>query len=467
MNRPGDSSSTPTAPTAPELVGVTRHLHLGQLIAGRYEVRAHLGSGRTGVVYRVHDRDLSEDIALKVLHPELAEQPRELERFRRGVRLARKIAHPNVCRVFDLGEVDGLVFVTMELLPGETLRARIAAGAGSLSERLRLFKYTACGLAAVHAEGILHGDIRPEKVLVREDGTTVVSDLGFAMAPDEIMRFTRYAGSAVYMSPEQLRGEPLNVRSDVFALGLLGYELVTGERPFGKLTPAVVMSATLRDDPVALEIEGLPEWLAFDISRLLSDALAKKSRKRPNAAAMANAVASVLQDIDSIASAASVPKRSVSPVASARYRSERASLLMAWRNQAVGFVVTWLFFDSPTLWWRMRARAIIVALTAPACLLCLWEGAEVFQLRKDGPLCAPLVDPLLGDGRFRIRVTVVTLTPCARFASIFGAPLTPPQPGKFATSLQSTNLPPHGTVGDWRTPPKRKSMDPSGQVLVE
>jgi serine/threonine-protein kinase len=276
---------------------VARHLKPGHIVAGRYEVRGQLGAGGMGTVYRVHDRSLSEDVALKVLRLDLASDPRSLERFRQEIRLARKISHPNVCRVFDLDTADSIVFLTMELVNGETLRSRIAKAVDPLHERLRLFEQIARGLAAVHSQGIIHRDIKPENVLVRADGAAVVVDFGLAVLSDEASspgRSGLLAGTPLYMSPEQLRGEALDTRSDVFALGLLGYELLTGKRPFGGGPQAVATTAILRDSPEPPVVPGLDSGLARSLTELLLLALAKdKAERWPSATALADAIAEV------------------------------------------------------------------------------------------------------------------------------------------------------------------------------
>jgi serine/threonine-protein kinase len=298
MARSDDDTSVSRASGAPDTVEASGHrLARQQFIAGRYEVLAPLGSGHAGTVYRVRDHALFEDIALKVLRPELFKDPRAVRRFRKEVRLARKIAHPNVCRVFDAGESDGLAFLTMELLPGETLRSRIAAGVLSLSERLQLFEQTARGLAAVHAEGVLHRDLKPENVLLRKDGNAVVSDFGFAIMPDDTRSFISFTGMPLYTSPEQLRCELPDSRSDVFALGIMGHELLTGTHPFGGGPPALIMSAILRDAPASLEMSDAPESLTVDLAALLQGAMAKDRAGRPSAAVVADTLAGLRKSI--------------------------------------------------------------------------------------------------------------------------------------------------------------------------
>src|SRR5262249_909984 len=160
----------------------------------------------------------------------------------------RKITHPSVCRVFDFGEVDGLRYLTMELVEGRTLRALLREGRLGGERALAILEHVAAGLGAAHAQGIVHRDLKPENRIGRPDGRAGVMDSGLARRPvGEGDTSTEVAGTPAYMSPEQLRGEALNLRSDVFSLGILAFELLSGEPPFGRGAPAVVASAILRD----------------------------------------------------------------------------------------------------------------------------------------------------------------------------------------------------------------------------
>ena len=225
-------SGLPTAPNAPNIRHVDdgELLRPGQIIAGRYQVRERLGRGGMGAVWRVHDQTLDEDVALKVILPDRMGDPGALARFRDEVKIARKITHNNVCRVFDIGESDNLAFLTMELVEGTTLRKFIANGPIETNSIPDMLRQIIAGVAAAHAHGIIHRDIKPENVLVRVDGRCVVADFGLAYRPDT-QKNDVIAGTPAYMSPEQLHGEPLDVRSDVFALGLLAFELLSGHGP--------------------------------------------------------------------------------------------------------------------------------------------------------------------------------------------------------------------------------------------
>jgi serine/threonine-protein kinase len=253
----------------------------GRLVAGRYEIRARLGAGGMGSVWRAYDRELEEEVALKVLLPERLHDLTMLEHLRREVKLARRITHPNVCRVFDYGEDGELRFLTMELIEGRTLRALLAAGALGPREALGALGQIADGLAAVHARGIIHRDLKPENVIVRSTGQAVVADFGLARAPlADQLGANDMAGTPAYMSPEQLRGEPLDARSDIFTLGLLAFEMLTGRSPFEGGSSVTKSRAILRAPPESLVVPALPGGFVRELDRVLARALAKAPADR-------------------------------------------------------------------------------------------------------------------------------------------------------------------------------------------
>ncbi|MGK3987321.1 protein kinase [Sorangium sp. So ce136] len=294
--------SAPTAPDAPRVLGtpIGADLAPGDVIAGRYEVRSRLGAGGMGSVWRALDRAVEEEIAVKVLLADWSSEPVMVTRFRRELKLARKISHPNVCRVFDLGEADGLRFLTMELVEGQTLRAVLLEGALEPRRALSLLQQVTSGLAAAHDQGIIHRDLKPENVLVRRDGQAIVADFGLARgALAQASTVGSIAGTPAYMSPEQLRGEPLGPASDIFALGILGFELLTGRSPFGSGAPATVVSAILRDAPQRLEVPALPAGAVRALEALLARAMAKRPEERfPSAGGFGAALAAVIADLD-------------------------------------------------------------------------------------------------------------------------------------------------------------------------
>jgi len=206
-----------------------------QIIAGRYEILSLLGAGGMGTVYRVRDRVLDELVALKMVRRELLDSPGILERFRREAKLARRVTHRNVARVFDVGEGEGERFLTMELIDGEPLSAVLAReGALPLGRASEIASDVAAGLACAHAAGVVHRDLKPDNVILARDGRAVVSDFGIARAflgsagPSDTKGFL--VGTPAYMAPEQVEGrDDIDHRADIYAMGALLYEMFTGE----------------------------------------------------------------------------------------------------------------------------------------------------------------------------------------------------------------------------------------------
>ncbi len=229
---------TPVAPLRPGLAS-------GEVLAGRYAVLRMLGSGGMGDVYAVHDRELEEDVALKLLRATLSEDASYRQRLRSEVRLARRVSHPNVCRVHDLGQHREHLFVTMELVRGRTLRAILRdqqAGTAPpmpLAAVVDVIVQLSSALAAAHRAGVLHRDVKPDNLMV-DDGRAVLTDFGVASLAGE--GSTRVVvGTPAYVAPEVLRGEPFDHRCDVFATAVVAYELIAGALPF----PARTMQEAL------------------------------------------------------------------------------------------------------------------------------------------------------------------------------------------------------------------------------
>jgi serine/threonine protein kinase len=208
-------------------------LERGTVLAGRYQVETYVGKGGSGVVLRAFDRITQAPVALKVLSQELASDPHWGERFSRELRLGRQIQHPNVCRVFDIGESDGHRFLSMELATKGTLRAAVRADAPPrpFAEKVADARALVSGLAALHAAGIIHRDVKPENLLRMEDGRIVLSDFGLATNPAQTAAVTVLVGTPSYMAPEIVMGDPASFRSDVWALGVTMHEILFGKRP--------------------------------------------------------------------------------------------------------------------------------------------------------------------------------------------------------------------------------------------
>ncbi len=229
------------------------------LLSGRYELIALLGQGGMGSVYRAHDRELGEDVALKVIHADIADSAGTLDRFRQEVKLARRVTHRSIARMFDIGEDRGMRFLTMEYIDGESVSQRLARqGRLTVREALDLGRALGEGLAAAHAAGVVHRDLKPDNVLLGRDGRVVITDFGIArvLASSDATSRTlgRVVGTPAYMAPEQVEaGGHIDGRTDLYALGLLLFEALVGERAFpGEELMVVVMARMLGPAPTVL-----------------------------------------------------------------------------------------------------------------------------------------------------------------------------------------------------------------------
>jgi serine/threonine-protein kinase len=205
----------------------------GTLINDRYRIRNRLGAGAMGEVYLAEDLTLDQEVALKFLPEALGDDPGKQQRFLQEVRLARQVAHPNVCRVYDVGEVDGQLFLSMEYVTGRDL-ASVLRSIGRFPEEkaLDVARQLCAGLAALHDRGVLHRDLKPANVMLDDDGRLRITDFGLAGVATEISGADVRSGTPLYMAPEQLEGREVTERSDIYALGLLLYEIFSGRRAY-------------------------------------------------------------------------------------------------------------------------------------------------------------------------------------------------------------------------------------------
>jgi serine/threonine-protein kinase len=207
----------------------------GRLLAGRYRIIALLGKGGMGEVYRADDLTLGQAVALKFLPDDAARDQGLLERFKNEVRIARRVSHPNVCRVYDVGDVEDHNFFTMEYVDGEDL-ASLLRRIGRLPEdkALDIARQLCAGLAAAHTKGVLHRDLKPANIMLDGRGQAVITDFGLAGIADQIQGAEVRSGTPAYMAPEQLAGKEVSTRSDIYSLGLVLYEIFTGKRAFAE-----------------------------------------------------------------------------------------------------------------------------------------------------------------------------------------------------------------------------------------
>jgi serine/threonine protein kinase/Flp pilus assembly protein TadD len=262
-----------------------KELTTGSTFAGRYQVIEELGHGGMGRVYKVFDTDIREKIALKLLRPEMALDKETVERFSNELKLARKISHRNVCRMFDLGKAEGTTFITMEFVPGEDLKKFIRkSGQLGAGRSVSIAKQVCEGLAEAHHLGVVHRDLKPQNIMVDEDGNARIMDFGIARS----LRGKGITGAGVmigtpeYMSPEQVEGKEVDERTDVYSLGVILFEMVTGHVPFEGDTPftiGVKHKSERPRNPRELNTQ-LPE----DLSRVILRCLEKDKANRYQAA---------------------------------------------------------------------------------------------------------------------------------------------------------------------------------------
>jgi CheY-like chemotaxis protein/tRNA A-37 threonylcarbamoyl transferase component Bud32 len=251
-------------------------LPVGHLLAGRYEIELLVGVGAMGTVYRAHDRELTETVAVKVLRPELLSDRMVLERFKAEVRLARRISHPSVVRTHDFGESDGVHYLTMEYVEGLTARALLdSRGRLGVAAVMALAAQLTRALEAAHAQGVIHRDIKPQNLLLDSHGALKVMDFGVSRLTDSATASAEAGmliGTPDYMAPEQLLGEEIDARADLYATGVVLFECLTGRLPFRADSLVAKIAKVLGDDPppVAISDGEIPPALSALVTKLLA-----------------------------------------------------------------------------------------------------------------------------------------------------------------------------------------------------
>jgi predicted Ser/Thr protein kinase len=287
---PTDAMPQATTPT-PSGSSDEGRFPAGTVLAERYRIIGLLGQGGMGEVYRASDLKLGQPVALKFLPQSTAKNQQLLARFHAEVRIARQVSHPNVCRVYDIGEVDGSTFLSMEYVDGEDLRSllrRIGRLPGD--KAIEIARKLCAGLAAAHDKGVLHRDLKPANIMIDGRGQVLITDFGLAAVAGQLDGSNVRDGTPAYMAPEQLAGKEVSVRSDVYALGLVLHEMFTGKRVFergsARTTPTSVTSLAKDIDPL--------------VERVILRCLDVDTHKRP---ASALAVAAALPGGDPLAAA--------------------------------------------------------------------------------------------------------------------------------------------------------------------
>ena len=249
-------------------------LQPGSTLGGRYEILDQLGEGGMGAVYKARDTAVDRLIALKLIRPDLAGNPAILQRFTQELVLARQVTHRNVVRIYDLGEADGLKFITMEYVEGKDLRSMLREqGKFAVPEAVSITEQILAGLQAAHAEGVIHRDLKPGNIMRDPQGRIVVMDFGLARTQggDGMTQTGMMVGTMEYMSPEQAQAQPVDVRSDLYTVGLIVYELLSGNTPFkaDSALASLLKRTQERAVPVSQVEQSVPKQLSTIVSKCL------------------------------------------------------------------------------------------------------------------------------------------------------------------------------------------------------
>src|SRR3984893_17952654 len=270
----GTSVRTPSGPRSYVTSFQNVVLQVGDILGGRYEILALLGEGGMGAVYKASDREVDRVVALKLIRPEMASNPAILARFKQELLTAHQVTHKNVIRIYDLSEADGVKFITMEFVEGEDLRGLMQKKEKlSWEEVVEIIQQTCRALEAAHSAGIIHRDLKPQNIMRDKAGRILVMDFGLArtLEGEGMTQTGALVGPMDYMSPEQAMGKDLDQRSDLFALGLIFYELLTGKMPYkaDSAVPSLLKRTKKRAAPVSSHDAAIPRPLSNIVGKCM------------------------------------------------------------------------------------------------------------------------------------------------------------------------------------------------------
>jgi serine/threonine protein kinase/tetratricopeptide (TPR) repeat protein len=303
-----------------------------------YRIVEKLGAGGMGVVYKAEDLTLGRTVALKFLPPELTQQSEARERFVHEARAASALEHANICSIHEIGEHDGQTFIVMGCYEGEILKMKIGRGPLPIEEAVAIARQVAQGLAKAHEAGIVHRDIKPANIIVTSDGLVKILDFGLAKIAGRTLltKSGSTLGTAAYMSPEQARGDPVDLRTDIWSLGVILYEMLTGRRPFDNEYEQALVYTILNQDPKSVQEmrPEVPEGLAKIVRRTLS----KEQERRYQTAA------ELISDLELFSHGAELSKQT------RRIPSKRRTLIISGAAgvAAIAVIVVFFFFHSRT-----------------------------------------------------------------------------------------------------------------------
>ena len=456
---------------------------------GPYKIIALIGAGGMGEVYRAHDTRLRRDVALKVLQESLTADSDRLRRFEQEARAVAALNHPNIVSVFDVGATEKLHYIVTELIDGETLRQRIPPQGMNPRKAIDLAVQLANGLAAAHDQGIAHRDLKPENILISKDGRLKILDFGLAkLVRNEAQSETvdgmtgahtsagMVLGTAGYMSPEQVRGEPADMLSDIFSFGSILYEMVSGQRAFKKNTNAETMTAILHEEPQELssKIGAMPPAL----ERIVRHCMEKQPRQRFQSAR------DIAFDLESLSSVSGTTG-SAPTVAGKKNAAWIRPAMIATAALAVGLIGgTWLHPSVPELQPRLhrvtfsRLTILGARFTPDGNLIygASLEGkpTELFFAQRGSVESRPIGMPatnilaVASNGELAVQSNPASSQGFAFTGMLARAPQTGGAPRPIAEAVEYADWAPDGTMAVVRRVGGKVRLEyPLGKILYE
>jgi len=332
------------------LVTPSTGVTLGSLLAGKYHILEEIGHGGMGIVYKAEDMKLKRAVALKFLPPELSSNAEARERFLQEARAAAALSHPNICTIHEVDESEDKPFIAMEYVEGENLREKIRKGLLPVEEVLAITTEVAEGLEKAHQKGIVHRDIKSANIMVTESGQAKIMDFGLAKLCGGTA-FTKEGatlGTVAYMSPEQAQGEKVDGRTDIWSLGVVLYEMLTGELPFKGEREVSILYSIVHEEPKALKDKRPP--IPMELQRVIEKALAKNSDSRYRTAA------AMLRDLQGYRDALKMESAGVFNLHSflKRFRRPAVAIPSAIVLIAIAAVVAWLLHHQAKIRWAQE-----------------------------------------------------------------------------------------------------------------
>ncbi len=352
----------------------------GMMLGGRYEILQTIGQGGMGAVYKAEDRELGRTVALKVIRPELASNPEILQRFKQEILLASKVTDRNIIRIYDLGEADGIKFITMEYVEGDDLH-HLLQQHGKLppTEAVDIMEQVVSGLRAAHRVGVIHRDLKPANIMRASDGRVLVMDFGLArtLQGDGMTQTGAMLGTMEYMSPEQAQAQDLDARSDIFTVGLILYELLTGIQPYH--AESAIASLLKRTQQRAIPVSEIDKNVPGALSNIVSKCLERDPALRYSSAD------DLLNDLLAWQGKSGTAKVSAS---STHLRINRLREVPWSRIAPVTLLL--VVMVAATAWYFSRKKNVVVVTHAPVSVL-----VADFQNNTSDPLFDDTLEPMV------------------------------------------------------------------------